>query len=156
MKAADIMKVPVIWVRPETTIADAARFIENNISAMPHSGAASCRTRSAFIKTQWARIILIFAAILAAGTARAQNVAHGKTMAQVWCSNCHRIFPEKRRSFRDVAPSFSSIAQMKSTTEASLAAFLSTTHGGMPNLTLSRQEIRDVSAYILSLRTSPQ
>jgi len=52
MKAADIMKVPVIWVRPETTIADAARFIENNISAMPHGGAASCRTRSAFIKTQ--------------------------------------------------------------------------------------------------------
>jgi mono/diheme cytochrome c family protein len=105
------------------------------------------------MKTRWARIILFFAAaILAAGTARAQDVAHGKTMAQVWCSNCHRIFPEKRRTLRDVAPSFSSIARMRSTTEASLAAFLSTTHGGMPDLTLSRKEIRDVSAYILSLR----
>jgi mono/diheme cytochrome c family protein len=41
---------------------------------------------------------------------------------------------------------------MKSTTEMSLAAFLTTPHGRMPNFSLSRAEIRDVSAYILSLR----
>jgi len=43
MKAADIMKAPVIWVRPETTIADAARLmLENHISGLPvidHSSA---------------------------------------------------------------------------------------------------------------------
>jgi hypothetical protein len=46
---------------------------------------------------------------------------------------------------------------MKSTTEASLAAFLSTAHerGGMPDLVLNRKEIQDVSAYILSLRKLP-
>ena len=106
---------------------------------------------------RWTSSILLFAVVVfAVDIARAQDVANGKTMAQVWCSNCHRIFPEKRRTLRDVAPSFSSIARMRSTTEASLAAFLSTTHGGMPDLALSRQEIRDVSAYILSLRKNPR
>jgi hypothetical protein len=41
---------------------------------------------------------------------------------------------------------------MSSTTEAGLAAFLSTPHGKMPDYSLSRNEIRNVSAYILSLR----
>lgn len=43
MKAAAIMKAPVIWVRPETAIADAARsMLENHISGLPvvdHSSA---------------------------------------------------------------------------------------------------------------------
>jgi CBS domain-containing protein len=43
MKAADIMKAPVIWVRPETTIEDAARLmLEKHISGLPvadHSSA---------------------------------------------------------------------------------------------------------------------
>jgi hypothetical protein len=44
---------------------------------------------------------------------------------------------------------------MKSTTEMSLAAFLKTPHGGLPDSTLSRTEIQDVTGYILSLRQSP-
>jgi mono/diheme cytochrome c family protein len=96
--------------------------------------------------------LVLAAAFVAAGTARAQDIAHGKAIADIWCSNCHRVGAEEQRTGRDTVPPFSSIARMQSTTAASLAAFLSTTHGGMPNLALSRREIRDVSAYILSLR----
>ena len=97
----------------------------------------------------------IAAFLLAVSAARAQNVESGKHIAQTWCSGCHRIAVEGQKTGRDVAPSFSSIAQMKSTTSISLAAFLSTPHPHMPNYVLSRTEMRDVSAYIISLRKSP-
>src|SRR3954451_535317 len=63
----------------------------------------------------------------------------------------------QQKSGRDNVLTFFSIARRKSTTEASPAAFLTTLHARrqMPNLRLSRLEIRDVSAYILSLRCSP-
>jgi mono/diheme cytochrome c family protein len=41
---------------------------------------------------------------------------------------------------------------MKSTTEISLAAFLSSSHQNMPDFSLTRVEIQNVSAYILTLR----
>jgi hypothetical protein len=45
---------------------------------------------------------------------------------------------------------------MASTTSTSLNAFLSTPHPSMPDYALSRQEIADVSAYILSLNPQVQ
>jgi len=104
----------------------------------------------------WSRIILFMApAMLTAGAAYAQDIPAGKTIGKVWCSNCHSVDPQEKTTVRDGVPTFLSIAQMQSTTEMSLAAFLTTPHGEMPNLTLSRKEIQDVSAYILSLRTKP-
>ena len=100
---------------------------------------------------RWTGFVLFAAAaILAATTAGAQSISDGKAIAEVWCADCHRVDPRERVA-RDAVPSFSAIAKMKSTTGMSLAAFLTTPHGGMPNLALSRKEIADVSAYILSL-----
>ena len=97
-------------------------------------------------------IVLVVAAFCLEITAGpAQNVANGKAIAEIWCSSCHRINPEQRLTTSDTAPPFSSIAQLRSANPSSLTALLSTKHGGMPDLTLSRQEIRDLSAYILSL-----
>jgi mono/diheme cytochrome c family protein len=78
--------------------------------------------------------LFIAAAMLAAGVAHAQDVPAGKTTAKVWCSNCHSVDPQEKATVRDGVPTFLSIAQMQSTTEMSLAAFLTTPHGGMPNL----------------------
>jgi hypothetical protein len=100
------------------------------------------------MQTQWAKIIpFIAATLLAAGAARAQDILIGKGIAQLWCSDCHLVDPQERKSGRDSAPTFLSIARKKSTTEASLAAFLSTPHGrgGMPDLVLNRTEIQEVS-----------
>ena len=50
---------------------------------------------------------------------------------------------------------FAAIANMSSTTETSLAVFLSTSHEPMPNIVLNHSQIADLSAYILSLRKKP-
>lgn len=84
-------------------------------------------------------------------TAFAQDPSAGrKTAAQV-CSACHSI-GMRGRSPNPKAPPFRAVAQLPSTTETSLAVFLTTSHEPMPNFVLSREEIRDLTAYILSLR----
>jgi len=80
----------------------------------------------------------------------------GEQIAKIWCSGCHQIYNRSPKTGSDAVPSFPSVAQMNSTTEMSLAAFLSTSHGRMPDYALSRIEIQNVSAYILSLRKMPQ
>ena len=84
--------------------------------------------------------------------ALAQNPANGETIARTWCAGCHRVEGDGPRMENDAVPSFSSIAQMSSTTQTSLIVFLSTPHARMTDYNLTREEIRDVSAYILSLR----
>jgi mono/diheme cytochrome c family protein len=79
----------------------------------------------------------------------------GRQLAEKWCSNCHVVGPTQQRGVSTGAPTFASIAEMKTTTEMGLHAFLQTPHQRMPDLHLSREEIDDVAAYILSLRRSP-
>jgi mono/diheme cytochrome c family protein len=95
---------------------------------------------------------LLFTTLFAAASAWGQNVATGKQIAERWCASCHVVGPGQKNVPNDAVPSFPSIAQMSSTTKMSLAAFLSTSHPPMPDIVLSRSEIADVSAYILSLR----
>jgi mono/diheme cytochrome c family protein len=104
------------------------------------------------MQTRSAKLLFVGFVLVAAGSARAQDVTAGKRIAEASCNNCHVVGAEKRAAGNDAAPTFLSIAQMPSTTEMSLAAFLSTPHRHMPDLMLSRAEIRDVSGYILSLR----
>ena len=91
---------------------------------------------------------------IAFGTSgQAQHIPTGKRIAEKWCGNCHAIEAAGHAPATDGAPTFASIANMNSTTAMSLAVFLSTPHANMPNYTLSRQEIADIAAYILSLRS---
>jgi hypothetical protein len=52
-------------------------------------------------------------------------------------------------------PPFAVIANRKAMTQTALEAFLHVPHGRMPDFSLTRQEIRDVSAYIVSLKKLP-
>ena len=94
----------------------------------------------------------IAAAIFMTNAVQAQDIEAGRRIAQTWCSGCHQIDARDRKMGNDAVPSFPSIAKMTSTTTMSLAATLSTPHGRMPDYTLSRTEIQNVSAYILTLR----
>jgi mono/diheme cytochrome c family protein len=93
--------------------------------------------------------------VLVAGTARAQDVQAGHQLAATWCSACHQVEAKASGPVSDTVPSFAAVAAMSSTTALSLRVFLMTPHPAMPNFTLSRREIADVSAYILSLRPPP-
>ena len=84
----------------------------------------------------------------AGGDARA-----GEELALQVCTACHVVAPDQRepRHYQG-APDFVAIANGRAVTATSLAAFLRTPHPSMPNLILSSDEMRDVIAYILSLR----
>ena len=101
-------------------------------------------------RLKWVTFVLIITVCMPA-SAIAQDEIAGEAIARTWCVNCHQV-SASGAVMRGDAPSFSSISQMPSTTEASLAVFLSTPHDRMPDYVLSRSEIRNISAYILSLR----
>jgi mono/diheme cytochrome c family protein len=97
--------------------------------------------------------VALAAAAILATPALAADIPTGQRLAQMWCMGCHVVDSSRRRTDSDAVPSFASIAQRPSTTQRSLTVFLSASHGRrMPNYSLSRDEIRDVTAYILSLR----
>ncbi|MFO1247336.1 MAG: c-type cytochrome [Alphaproteobacteria bacterium] len=98
----------------------------------------------------------LFLLFLAADTqgAIAQDVEAGHRLASTWCSGCHHVEYSATGPQRDSAPPFVSVAARASTTAASLNVFLSTPHSVMPDFSLSRQEIANLTAYILSLRSS--
>ncbi len=102
-----------------------------------------------------ARVIATAALALVALPAGAQESGDpfaGHELAVRWCSSCHVVDPGQQRQGSDAVPTFAAIAALKSTTAASLKVFLATPHGQMPDYTLSRDDIANVSAYILSLR----
>jgi mono/diheme cytochrome c family protein len=82
----------------------------------------------------------------------AGNPAMGKTIADGWCSGCHVVSPTQQGGSSTGAPPFAAIAKMKSATPTGLRVFLQTPHGRMPDLHLTRAEIANLSAYILSLK----
>jgi mono/diheme cytochrome c family protein len=90
-------------------------------------------------------------ALLSANPAMAQDGEAGHRLAERWCQGCHNV-GRMQVPLRDTVPSFAAIARMPSATQTSLTAFLMTPHPTMPNYSLTRQEIRDVVAYILSLK----
>jgi mono/diheme cytochrome c family protein len=80
----------------------------------------------------------------AAGDARS-----GRQLALQWCSGCHTV--ETVRA-SDRAPALAAIAKRPSSTPERLRAWLSTAHDVMPDLSLSRQEIESIIAYLQQLR----
>jgi mono/diheme cytochrome c family protein len=84
----------------------------------------------------------------------AGDAAAGRHLSETWCANCHIVSGAQLQAASTGAPSFHAIAVQRSVTPMALSAFLQTPHHRMPDLHLSREEIDDVSAYILSLRPS--
>ena len=81
------------------------------------------------------------------------DVTDGDRLAHTLCINCHVVDTKSPVIRTDRVPSFSWIANQKGLTATTLPAWLSTSHERMPDFSLTRDEIRKVSAYILSLRT---
>ncbi len=66
---------------------------------------------------------------------------------------CHAVRAGQTQSPLATAPSFEEIAYIPGMTAAALAFWLTAqSHPTMPNLILSPQQVRNVSAYLLSLR----
>jgi mono/diheme cytochrome c family protein len=89
-------------------------------------------------------------------TARAQDtgdVERGRRLALEVCASCHAVRAGQTRSPVATAPSFEEIANTPGMTAAALNLWLTAhSHPTMPAIMLSPQEVRDASAYLLSLR----
>ncbi len=79
----------------------------------------------------------------------AADAGKGEIIVKRWCAACHLVSPEQTKGNSD-APSFASIARKKPTSKT-LSAFLTDPHPKMPDMSLTRDEIADIVAYIKGL-----
>lgn len=93
---------------------------------------------------------LFFLSLQATATS-AGEPASGGQIALRWCSTCHLVSEDQTSASAD-APTFRSIAAKYGDESDALAAFLADPHPPMPNMSLTRREIRDLVAYIGSLQ----
>ena len=107
--------------------------------------------------------IAIFAAVaglgaVIAGTAVAQprlnfgDPAAGKELAERLCATCHGVASSSSATTNTDVKSFAAIARRENLTAEQLAGRIIIPHPAMPDTQLKVSEIRDIIAYILSLK----
>jgi mono/diheme cytochrome c family protein len=89
-------------------------------------------------------VLLLFSPARAA----APDAGQGEKIARRWCAACHVVAADQKQASADV-PSFFDIAKRK--TSGDLKSFLMDPHPKMPDMSLTREEIADITAYIRSL-----
>jgi mono/diheme cytochrome c family protein len=86
-----------------------------------------------------------------AQAARKPDARIGETIAARWCNSCH-VATSSQRVGGDAVPTFARIARGQNLSADSIRAALDGRHPRMPDLQLSRPEIEDLAAYILTLK----
>jgi mono/diheme cytochrome c family protein len=105
--------------------------------------------------------LLILAACVESNNG-APSAQRGRAIADLWCSECHRVAPDQPSGARPghtlppavPGPSFMAVAARPYADAEYLAGFMSELHVPMPIFRLSRAEKSDLVAYILSLKGS--
>lgn len=87
-----------------------------------------------------------------AAKSKQPDIANGNILARKLCTTCHLIGEPANAPVPSDVPTFASIANQPDQTAEHLSTWLTRPHPPMPNLDLTRTEIRDLAGYILSLR----
>jgi cytochrome c len=82
----------------------------------------------------------------------AGNADAGRQLVTRSCSSCHAT--ESAATATDNAPPFSVVAKTNRENPAWIRGWLMSPHPPMPNISLSRQQIDDIIAYLSSLPTN--
>jgi hypothetical protein len=99
-----------------------------------------------------ALFILLGAVPAAGGTVTsAPDAERGKHLARL-CTNCHLVGDLEQRQANVDVPSFSEIANKQGQTAGSIMAHVVLPKHPMPVISLTKPELADLAAYILSLR----
>lgn len=80
------------------------------------------------------------------------DITAGDRLAHNLCINCDVVDTRSPVLRTDRVPSFPWIANQEGETATSITVWLNVSHERMPNYTLTDDQIREVSAYIMSLR----
>jgi len=89
----------------------------------------------------------------ASGVASAEELGDpqaGFECAQTYCATCHGISEEK--SSLPQAPRFRNVADQPGITATALQVWMQTSHPTMPNIIVAPNDMRNVIAYIISLK----
>ena len=110
--------------------------------------------RTTVLSSGFALILLIGLTVAPAGAAdltAAAKAERGKFLARHWCTSCHVVERDGGHG-TDAAPPFPKLADDPAYTETRLKVWLTAPHPPMPDPGLSRREIDEIAAYIISLR----
>jgi cytochrome c len=80
------------------------------------------------------------------------DAGRGHELAARLCTNCHAIDRETSGPIRADVPNFPTIANRPGANAEHLAGRIIVPHPAMPGVPLTRAEIRDIVAYIVSLK----
>ncbi len=97
-------------------------------------------------------VLATVAGVASAEAAELGNAERGAQLSKRWCASCHVVDAAQAKGSAD-APSFAALAATQGKTAEVLTDFLTmpgTTHSKMIDLQLSRVEIADIVAHILT------
>ena len=82
----------------------------------------------------------------------AERIQNGLERSKLWCAHCHVVEPGSETAAQSDVPTFQSIAERPGQTVEKSENGILQPHPPMPDLQLSREEIRDLALYIMSLK----
>jgi len=97
---------------------------------------------------------LLFSALVVLATASpslAADAGHGKEIAMRWCASCHLV-ERGQTGATGRAPPFAYLATLPGFDANTLAFLLLQPHPNMPNVSLNRADVGDLTDYIQSLK----
>ena len=81
------------------------------------------------------------------------DIEAGAAYAEQVCAACHAVLAGETYSPLPEATPFQTVANAPGMTEMALTVWLQTSHPTMPNIILEQDDLRNVVAYIRSLKT---
>ncbi|HUW73329.1 MAG TPA: c-type cytochrome [Methyloceanibacter sp.] len=84
--------------------------------------------------------------------AQEADIAAGKAYAEQVCAACHAVQAGDLESPLFEATPFQTVADTPGMTELALSVWLQSSHPTMPNIVLEQDDMRNVIAYIRSLK----
>ena len=84
--------------------------------------------------------------------AQEADVDAGAAYAGQVCAACHAVLANEQISPLPQAPTFQSVADTPGMTDLALTVWLQSSHPTMPNIILEQDDLRNVVAYISSLK----
>jgi mono/diheme cytochrome c family protein len=91
--------------------------------------------------------------LMVAAPAHSGDPEAGRVLARAWCAQCHVVEASQTQA-SDIAPPFAQVANDPAKSRAGIELWLADPHPPMPKLSLTRQQIDDLTTYIESLKTN--
>ncbi|MFO7478506.1 MAG: cytochrome C [Methyloceanibacter sp.] len=89
----------------------------------------------------------------AVAMAQDADIEAGAAYAEQICAACHAVLANETYSPLPEATPFQTVADTPGMTELALTVWLQSSHPTMPNIVLEQDDMRNVVAYIRSLKT---